>query len=1050
MWLFLLSLQAVSALTSSFPYIIPGGATYNDLCNLFTPVPNLGFNCDDSLVCELSGSTIVGVTCALQNNSDAFSTSIISIDFSGRGIDGYLTSSINSLSSLQHLDLSNTNLKGTIPSDFGQGLSALQHLNLKLNSLSGAIPASLCLTNLQSFYTGVHLGENSGISCFDPCFSNLPNLVSDFVNHGLSQCSPLLNNYVISPLMMDCYKNCHNIQKSDSSTWDRRDYCTFYDQNKCIPEDILNYNSNPTCIPDCLQTCNPTSFCQSYGQLSVSCGGISAQQIPDFSGSIVDQCITTALRNSATATEIIFYMNITITNINSILLETHLNDADALHLDKYVITYALASSSGLAFTDVYIDDLDIHVIESNEMNGTAIFKLKIDFAAEAYGFVQSNALNAYNTISSYVTEALNSDRFVLEIRNFAQKTITSYPNNIFSGPNDVYSIHSNFSYYEISSQPIIKNIKTLQSPTMKPTAPTISPHTRFPTVVPSAKPTAAYRCIDRQCFNSDSNKDGDYVVIGIMGYSPEKPWEIYWRATNSWRGITYTGNYDTSLTFTFRMSDTEIWLEMSSGLNVVDSDDEKCESCVQSKSLDYLDKSLHSPSVAVETKKKSLKKGNKRPGKRISTPSDDNTDISTPTTTTNIENEDKSTDINTKKIVTPPPAISGSTSTSTSGVNYTLFGYDNTWSSPNGLGAKFYISEDNEDLLFTGTLCENSNNIDISSSIMTSSNTTTNTSASSSCHLQLADGEYLWRVTGGLSKYKKYIRWTFCGVRGRAAAELNFKIKGGMCYAQGLKYVDLNCADDEEKLVLTENTIVNTVTVSGTIAIEGLQLQQNGITQGNNNNNNGNGGNDPLSLDAKNMMRHAIAEEFEDARLGPVNILGPDSSLSPVISSASTTTTTITSAAHYVPSTSNPSDSINTRRLDTIDTTVTHVSFKITTLANTFDEEELKSYLQRSMSSGVFITRLRALCSHDKTNGMNLKGVSRISLVDLHILHETIENKELSILSSVIVIAGVLSMAIFGILMVISRKGRRKDGQVYIKASPMECNSDHNNVNQIA
>ena len=84
------------------------------------------------------------------------------------------------------------------------------------------------------------------------------------------------------------------------------------------------------------------------------------------------------------------------------------------------------------------------------------------------------------------------------------------------------------------------------------------------------------------------------------------------------------------------------------------------------------------------------------------------------------------------------------------------------------MSAKYYVLSSSEDLLFSGSLCNmytdpmkiEMSNTSMSNMNMTmDSNTTTELTSSTCGFTTLDDGDYIWRVTGGLLNSSDTIKW---------------------------------------------------------------------------------------------------------------------------------------------------------------------------------------------------------------------------------------------------------------------------------------------------
>lgn len=255
------------------------------------------------------------------------------------------------------------------------------------------------------------------------------------------------------------------------------------------------------------------------------------------------------------------------------------------------------------------------------------------------------------------------------------------------------------------------------------------------------------------CFHPEVHEDGDYVVVGIMGYNPSYPWEIHWEALNTFDNKVYVGGYETSLTFIFHidLKSRESHVSLLSSIGELPQET-TCETCV--KHFDISTSPSTSPKAPPAAKKGPVHKKSPR----------------------------NSMDATTLAAV-------GDKLTSLS-----LGGYEDTWFSPDWYGSNFYVSDVyGTDLIYSGSLCD----------------------GKVGCDFNLADGTYKWRVTGALYTYSMGIYWKFCGIEGSAMNELTFSVKGENC--QAIELLDLNsiCIADEYELLETEVSLTGSLRLHG-------------------------------------------------------------------------------------------------------------------------------------------------------------------------------------------------------------------------------------------
>jgi len=245
-----------------------------------------------------------------------------------------------------------------------------------------------------------------------------------------------------------------------------------------------------------------------------------------------------------------------------------------------------------------------------------------------------------------------------------------------------------------------------------------------------------------------------------------------------------------------------------------------------------------------------------------------------------------------------------------------------------------------------------------------------------SCEVKLPDGDYTLKVAKSLVD-DSTVSWKFCGKSGRQGAELHFKVLGEVCVGDAVKYNSVSCADLE--LTTLEEAVV---TVGGVMELHGV-------------------GSDELSPGDAKLLRNAITEEFSDANLGASPL--PDH------------------ATEFLPMGALPVK----RRLagDEQRGMTKQVAFKVTMSAPKFEVADLKKYLDHSMTSGLFVTRVRSLGKAVASPRLN--SLSKASLLDLHVVHQTLENEKMSMFASAVVgVCGVAGLVLATLLVVRFRRMR--------------------------
>ncbi|CAA6671993.1 unnamed protein product [Spirodela intermedia] len=143
-----------------------------------------------------------GVTCTEGINGGAAAVEVARVTdlrLPGRGLDGFISSSLGRLEQLANLDLSRNFLRGALPPELS-GLVQLHLLNLSFNALSGPVgPAIAGLTSARfidlssNYFNGTDLSELGGftrsIQVLDLSMNRFSGQISD---EGISGCGAVL------------------------------------------------------------------------------------------------------------------------------------------------------------------------------------------------------------------------------------------------------------------------------------------------------------------------------------------------------------------------------------------------------------------------------------------------------------------------------------------------------------------------------------------------------------------------------------------------------------------------------------------------------------------------------------------------------------------------------------------------------------------------------------------------------------------------------------------------------------------------------------------
>jgi len=472
-------------------------------------------------------------------------------------------------------------------------------------------------------------------------------------------------------------------------------------------------------------------------------------------------------------------------------------------------------------------------------------------------------------------------------------------------------------------------------PTAEPTAKPTAEPTAVPTVVPTAEPTAV------------PTDAPDYIILKVVGLETEDADAVSWRVVTG--GVTYVGNYETTLIFTVQplvisgVDYTSVVLESATGL-VIPPESNECAA----------------PEVKYENRMYN--------GRQLTTPIQ-----MTPIQLSPIQ-------ISGPGLVSGPVSPSqqtwaGSGSSADDSTNSTAletgFSLDHFIFDVNGLpdslyGPKVSFYAEDQSLVASGVL---------------------NDDGTLACDIRLSDGAYTMKVTKSLVD-DSAVSWRFCHKIGRVGAELHFTVQGEECSPSPVKYVAATCVDtrhrSESSLSSSNASLAEAlITVGGVMELHGV-------------------GSDELSPGDSKLLRNAISEEFSDANLGASPL--PDH------------------ATELLPVGALPVK----RRLagDEQRGMTKQVAFKVTMSVPKFEVADLKKYLDHSMTSGLFVTRVRSLGK--AAASPRLSSLSKASLLDLHVVHQTLENEKMSMFASAVVgVCGVAGLVLATLLVVRYRRMRQ-------------------------
>jgi len=412
------------------------------------------------------------------------------------------------------------------------------------------------------------------------------------------------------------------------------------------------------------------------------------------------------------------------------------------------------------------------------------------------------------------------------------------------------------------------------------------------------------------CFDPEADHDKAYVVLKVVGFAPVRPWAIFWRVSNKATGEVYVGDYDSTLTFQFQIryeggktrgiTDTSL-VKIHSESLVTDSF-YQCASCA------YYSAYGVSPSESAKTVHPTAASGD-HPHKRnvMKLSHSDSASVgfrgvSQQFVDNGVATAYKSMSMSMSLVWETNGVVSHDSSYGTAQFVHSIYG-----------PPKYFISSSDGDMLVSGSMCS---------------------SGKSACSVQLQEGEYVLRVTGGLQG-DLTLKWTFCGVSGRQGYELKFSVLSGECIPSGMDQYVSQCSGSSTfaSSISLPEAIATTFQLKGVIQLQGV-------------------GNEMLG-DGISIIQQALVEELSDSYLS-----SSDVSLDAVIISLVS-----------------PGSSIKSSYIDGV-----LVEFAVTMRSPTFDAYDLKAYLGASMTSGLFVTRLRSLAVGGDSM---LQGVYQAALLDL-------------------------------------------------------------------
>ena len=310
--------------------------------------------------------------------------------------------------------------------------------------------------------------------------------------------------------------------------------------------------------------------------------------------------------------------------------------------------------------------------------------------------------------------------------------------------------------------------------------------------------------------------------------------------------------------------------------------------------------------------------------------------------------------------------------------------YGGNWYDETGHGANFYIVDvAGDNIFYSGTRCP---------SIYPFS-----TSA-----ISLPNGDYQWRVAGANVPDADSLSWSFCGLTGGVSEQFDFQVVGASCYPKSLWNVSAICSGemDRDNVTMAEQL----VTLRGVVQLKaGVSIP---------------------TLAGMRVLEEAIAQEFSDAHVGSgyqfvpsaVRVTGVDTTHTAAASGRTLIQTDATAAVRY-----------------TFEARLSPRSLCPSPAHSSSDEAFVASvsqYLSRSFDADLFVTRVRN--SAARLGVVGLTEASDASLASLVVVHQSVENKAVSVVANAVVVGSAFACVITGTLLLVSfMRRRRSEGLKY-------------------
>ena len=238
-------------------------------------------------------------------------------------------------------------------------------------------------------------------------------------------------------------------------------------------------------------------------------------------------------------------------------------------------------------------------------------------------------------------------------------------------------------------------------------------------------------------------------------------------------------------------------------------------------------------------------------------------------------------------------------------------------------------------------------------------------------------------MTGAFYKYKKYIAWEFCDMEGEVQQQLDFCLDEDLeCTPNVVIDWEKVCEalEQKEKDEMLKKTYA--MTLKGSVNIAGMT-------------------NGAYSASEMDILKSALVKEFSEAGASEKAVKENVNVLSWKASDASVSSRALKASVGKL------SFSV---KLSPSDLGVNEKDSKAMSEFAT----NLKSYMQRSMKTGLFVGKVVSTARNAEED--SLKSVNLAELLEFDVVHETDVNRGLSVLASIVVVVGASIGIVVGVV----------------------------------